>query len=91
MSVNKETVFAGLAIAVKARGQRVLERFRLNAVAGVRHPMLLLMLEDVNGYWNDLFRPALASFSCEAVGGVPQAADNVSLMITLMSAGLGST
>jgi geranylgeranyl diphosphate synthase type I len=46
-------------------------------------------LEDVKGYWKDFLRPALTSFSCEAVGGQPEIADDVSLMFTLAAAGIG--
>ena len=43
----------------------------------------------MKAYWKDNFRPALASFCCEAVGGQPEVADDVSLMVTLLSAGGG--
>ncbi|MGD9131952.1 MAG: polyprenyl synthetase family protein [Candidatus Bathyarchaeota archaeon] len=46
-------------------------------------------MEDVKGYWTDMFRPALTSFSCEAVGGQPEIVDDASLMFTLAAAGIG--
>jgi geranylgeranyl diphosphate synthase type I len=40
-------------------------------------------------YWKDMLRPALASFCCEAVGGQPDATDDLGLMVTLIAAGMG--
>ena len=71
------------------RSRRVLALFRQNAVSGVSDPKLLEVLHFVCDYWKDNFRPAFASFCCEAVGGTGEAADDVSLMITLTSAGGG--
>jgi geranylgeranyl diphosphate synthase type I len=73
----------------KRRGQRVLQRFKEEAISGVNDPKLLEVLRFVSDYWKDYFRPAFASRCCEAVGGRVEAADEVSLMITLMSAGGG--
>ena len=78
-----------LSLEMQRRSKRTLERFASISVSGVNHPKLLSILSDVKDYWKDNFRPALASFSCEAVGGKPEAADDISLMITLMGAGLG--
>lgn len=74
---------------MEKRSRKVLERFGQISVKGVNHPQLLSILANVKAYWKDNFRPALTSFSCEAVGGQPEAADDVSLMITLLGAGLG--
>lgn len=73
----------------KRRGLRVLQRFKEEAISGVTDPKLLEVLRFVIDYWKDYFRPAFASLCCEAVGGRREAADEVSLMITLMSAGGG--
>jgi geranylgeranyl diphosphate synthase type II len=78
-----------LSALINERGSRILEKFRQTIVSGVSHPSLLSILTDVKKYWKDNYRPALTSFSCEAVGGQPAAADDASLMITLLSAGLG--
>ena len=50
---------------------------------------LLAILETVNDYWDDGFRPALTSFSCEAVGGTFAMAIDAGVMFTLASAGFG--
>jgi len=71
------------------RSQAVLERFGQISVAGVNLPELLSILSEVKAYWKDNFRPALISFSCQAVGGQTNVADDASLMVTLMGAGLG--
>ena len=52
-------------------------------------PALLAIIETVNGYWKDGFRPALTSFSCEAVGGTFEMAIDAGVMFTLASAGFG--
>ena len=78
-----------LTALIKKRSQRVLRKFGLAAVSGVSDPQLLSILHDVKAYWKDTFRPALTSFCCEAVGGKPEAADIVGLMITVVGAGLG--
>ena len=78
-----------LATLIKERGQRVLHKFGQVAVSGVIDPKLLEVLRFVKEYWKDNFRPAFASFCCEAVGGKSEAAEDVSLMITLTSAGGG--
>jgi geranylgeranyl diphosphate synthase type I len=86
---DKDLTSKDLAALMEERGRRVLRKFGLAAVSGVNDPQLLSILHDVRAYWKDTFRPALTSFCCEAVGGKPEAADNVSLMITLASAGGG--
>ena len=74
---------------IKERAQRVLQSFTQEAVFGVNDPELLEVLNFVCDYWKDNFRPAFASLCCEAVGGRKEAADEVGLMITLISAGGG--
>jgi geranylgeranyl pyrophosphate synthase len=89
MLKDKDPALDELAMKIEERSRKTLERFAHVSVSGVKHPQLLSILADVKAYWKDNFRPALTSFSCEAVGGQPEAADDVSLMITLMGAGLG--
>lgn len=50
---------------------------------------MLAVLQYVNDYWNDPFRPALTSFSCEAVGGSIETAIDASVLFSLASAGFG--
>lgn len=89
MLEDDNVTFEELTAEMKERSRKILERFGKVSVSGVNHPKLLSILADVKDYWKDYFRPALASLSCQAVGGHPGAADDVSLMITLMGAGLG--
>jgi geranylgeranyl pyrophosphate synthase len=89
MAGNGNLTQKNLGVLIEERGQRVLHRFRQVAVSGVSDPKLLEVLRFVGDYWKDNFRPAFASFCCEAVGGRAEAADDVSLMITLTSAGGG--
>ncbi len=78
-----------LTLLMQKRSQRVLRKFGEVALSGITDPGLLKLLQYVKSYWSDNFRPALTSFCCEAVGGDIAAADEVSLMITLASAGGG--
>ncbi len=89
MSKNQDVNYSELDAVIEERGKRILERFRQVAVSGVRNPELLSILEEVKDCWRDVLRPALTSFSCEAVGGRPETADNASLMFTLAAAGIG--
>ena len=59
------------------------------AASQVKNPKLKEVIEDVKKYWKDATRPALTSFSCEAVGGNPDIAENAGLMFTLASCGFG--
>jgi geranylgeranyl pyrophosphate synthase len=86
---KKRLTVKELTAEMEERSRKVIDRFGLASVSGVNNPLLQSYLEDVRAYWKDNFRPALTSFSCEAVGGQPDAADDISLMITLLSAGLG--
>ena len=89
MPGKKDAPYEQLVAEMEERSRSVLEKFDRMSTLGVNNPELLSVLADVRAYWKDTFRPSLASFSCEAVGGDPKAADDVSLMITLMAAGLG--
>jgi geranylgeranyl pyrophosphate synthase len=74
---------------IEIRSKKILKRFGEVAVLEVTNPKLVEALEDVKKYWKDFSRPALTSFSCEAVGGNPDMAENASLMFTLASSGFG--
>lgn len=89
MSGDRDFSSEDLTALIKKRGQKVLRKFAQAAVSGVSDPQLLSVLHCVRAYWPDTFRPAFTSVCCEAVGGKPEAADDVSLMITLASAGGG--
>jgi geranylgeranyl pyrophosphate synthase len=73
----------------RVRSEKINEKFQQTVRSGVTDSKLLAILGDVNGYWKDLFRPALTCFSCEAVGGEPQDAEDAALVFTLASAGFG--
>lgn len=89
MSKPKTPEAEELKTLLEERSKEVLLKFRQTAVLGIKNPELITVLETVTKYWTDAFRPALASFCCEAVGGKPNETEDVSLMITLMAAGLG--
>jgi geranylgeranyl pyrophosphate synthase len=89
MSIDKVPTIEKLTLEMKERSFPILERFHETSISGVNHPILLSMLADVKAYWKDSLRPSLVSYSSEAVGGKSNAAEEVSLMITLMGAGLG--
>jgi geranylgeranyl pyrophosphate synthase len=89
ISKDCESVNDELASAIEERSKRILEKFRQITVSKVGHPKLLAILETVNDYWKDAFRPALTSFSCEAVGGTFEMAIDAGAMFTLASAGFG--
>jgi geranylgeranyl pyrophosphate synthase len=74
---------------VRERSEKILKKFGQVALSHVRDPKLLAALEDVKSYWRDLNRPTLTSFSCEAVGGDPEMAEDAGLMFTLASSGFG--
>jgi len=59
------------------------------ALSQVKNPKLKEVIEDIKKYWKDSTRPALTSFSCEAVGGNLDIAENAGLMFTLASCGFG--
>jgi len=74
---------------LQERGANVLNRFEQVLFSGIENPRLLSILEYVKNQAKDLYRPALISFSCEAVGGKPDDTIVVGLMITLAGAGIG--
>ena len=86
---DKNLTYKDLTLLMEQRSRAVLRKFSQTADSGVNDPQLLSILQEVKTYWKDNFRPALTSFCCEAVGGKPEAANDVGLMITLASAGGG--
>jgi geranylgeranyl pyrophosphate synthase len=83
-SVNPETI-----VTLKKRAEKALERFRTEAIFGVSDPELLKILGEVIAYWNDWSRPTIASFSCEAVGGKQEIADDAGVIFLLAAVGTG--
>ncbi len=86
---DKDLANNELNMIIIERSKKILERFGQVAVSQVKNPKLLAALEDVKRYWRDLNRPILTSFSCEAVGGDPEMAEDAGLMFTLASSGFG--
>lgn len=78
-----------LSRLIRERGENVMQRFEKVIFSGIANPKILSILEDVKKHGKDTYRPALISFSCEAVGGKPDDTIVVSLMITLAGAGIG--
>jgi geranylgeranyl diphosphate synthase type I len=72
---------------MEAKSQKVLQRFGRVITEGVSHPELLSILNYLRGYWKEILRPALTCFSCEAVGGSMETAEDAGLMLTLAAAG----
>ncbi len=64
-------------------------RFNQVVIEGITNSDLQRLLNEVNNYWKDMLRPSLTSFCCEAVGGSPDDANEISLMVTLIAAGMG--
>ncbi len=90
ISTNKNRhSYSNLNAAVKERSRKTLERFGDIATSQVKDTRLLAILKEVKDNWKDTFRPALTSFSCEAVGGEPEVADGACLMLTLAASGFG--
>jgi geranylgeranyl diphosphate synthase type I len=89
MPKTKIQEYEELTAYVCERGRKILERFGQEAVSEVTDSKFLAILEDVKAYWKDAYRPALTSLCCEAVGGQAEAAETVSLVLSLASAGIG--
>jgi geranylgeranyl pyrophosphate synthase len=89
MATNTNRDFNELRIILEERSYDILEKFGQTITSGVTHPTLLSVLSDVKAYWKDMLRPTLASLCCEVVGGRPEMASDISLMITLVAAGMG--
>lgn len=78
-----------LRIMLEERSRKVLEKFKVSTISGTSFDRLIAMLGNVNSYWKDYQRPALAQLCCEAVGGQSDAADDVSVGVALAVAGMG--
>jgi geranylgeranyl pyrophosphate synthase len=88
-SKDKENAQLKLKILIRERSEKILKKFGQIAVSGITQPKVLAALEDIKKYWRDFNRPSLTFFSCEAVGGTPEAAETAALMFTLASSGFG--
>jgi octaprenyl-diphosphate synthase len=86
---NDEVSEKELTSLSQKRGRKVLKKFEQVIFSGVENPKILSIFRDVTNYWKDVYRPALISFSCEAVGGKPESTVVTSLMVTLTGAGIG--
>jgi geranylgeranyl pyrophosphate synthase len=84
----KNTTHDGMTAAIRERSQKVLERFGQVIVSGVSNVELLSMLDEVKGYWTDMYRPALISFCCEAVGAQAERVIDAGVMLALADAGI---
>ena len=78
-----------LIACLNERGKSTVQRFGVAAISGVNNQKLISILTNVRDYWKDVYRPALVSLACEAVGGKTEQVSGVSLAITLASAGIG--
>jgi len=89
MPKDNEITYKELRQMLEERSQEVIKRFGHVAISGLSHPKLLSIMGEVKNYWKDAYRPALTSFSCEAVGGQLAAVDDVNLVFSLVMAGMG--
>ena len=78
-----------LKAILDAKSREVLDRFGRVAVSGFTDPQVISIFNDVKAYWKDVYRPALITLSCEAIGGNALLAGDASLVITLAAAGMG--
>jgi geranylgeranyl diphosphate synthase, type I len=82
--------YSELNAAIAERGSRLRGRVKEILLSGVNDPELRDIMEKIGSSWQDSFRPALTSFSCEAVGGQPEAAEDAGLIFTLASMGFAN-
>jgi geranylgeranyl pyrophosphate synthase len=88
VSFSKVPEYDELTAILANKAEGVLKSFREATVSGVGHSMISI-ISDINAYWEDVYRPALTSICCEAVGGRTDTLADVNLMIALLSAGGG--
>ena len=79
---------SSLTTIMTQRSEKILNQFKQTVVLGINNSELRSILLDV-AKWRDMFRPTLASLSCEAVGGQPEKTEKAGLMFTLFAAGIG--
>lgn len=77
-----------LAKLLQEKSINVLSKFKEVTIAGFEDPMVISMMQDVNDYWTDIYRPAITTLSCELIGNSAQITD-AALAITLIAAGMG--
>ena len=78
-----------LKIILERRSREVLGMFGSEAVSELSESNVVSLLKGAKDYWKDIYRPALTSLSCEAVGGNPSATNEAALIVTLAAAGIG--
>ena len=78
-----------LSFEIEKSTKKILETFRYYSVSGLSELEGHQMLKEVSEYWSDTFRPALAGLCCQSVGGKPEQTEDVMVIISLLSAGLG--
>ena len=77
-----------LNLIIEERSSSIREKFGEEVIRGIEDSELLEILNVIKVNRKDFLRPALASFSYEAVGGLLDAADDAGLMFTLVSTGI---
>jgi geranylgeranyl pyrophosphate synthase len=87
--LDSKNKFTDPTSIIRERSEKILQRFGEAILSNVTDPKLRSALEDVAKYWRDINRPSLTFFSCEAVGGNMEVAENAALMFTLASSGFG--
>ena len=80
--------FKELDSIIEERGNRIREKFGQEVIKGIEDSKLLDILKSIKDNRKDSFRPSLTSFSCEAVGGNLEVADDAGLMFVLVSTGV---
>ena len=85
----KELGYEDYEKIISARNESILTKFREKTVLGVTNSDLLAILNEVRNYWKDQYRPALTSFSCEAVESSKKIAEEAALIFLLTASGLG--
>jgi geranylgeranyl pyrophosphate synthase len=88
MPRRRGSSFNELNLIFKQRGAGIFERFGQELLTGIEDPKMSAILCVIRDNRKDWFRPALTSFSCEAVGGSVEAADTAGLMFSLLSTGI---
>lgn len=78
-----------LSELIQQRGADALNRFRQDIFSGIENQRILSILTEIKKQYKDAYRPALMSFSCEAVGGTPEDTLVTGLIVVLAGAGIG--
>lgn len=89
MTNGKDIIFEKQITFMNKNSKMILEQFRQVISNGVTNPELLSILDEIKNYWTDKLRSTLIAFSFEAVGGQFGETDTLSLISTLLGAGIG--